>query len=617
MTENSCPHLELIATCGGSVADQAMLEAIAWADRQTQQSLMACLIERGQPVGLRGLVTHYHLFADGAKKHLCLAVAKLGNGLRDAAIHDNVQTRLNVIEIIAQAEAGSMAYLLVQQLRGEDSRLSKAAAGTLFGLARRFASGAGLSRSPERQYIEGAVVEASACFHQHRRKGVVMAAVCFARRPSPLLHRHVIDPRGSAHQAAAEFITRGDHAIAARAMLPLGSYPSMTDAVMRGLSAPDSGKHLNLLIHDAHLLLHESVRAALRHVRRSHHLRPSLAEALDSRSMRLAARWVRELSLKPEQQIEEWSHLAASEQAATRLLALRTMTGMENESIDDLVASMCFDADATIARIALRHLLRRRWAGLERLMIRLVGSPHEDVRKLAEQQFGPIGFDRFWTRWPNLTTAMRSTAGRALMKIESQFLQKLAKRMTDRDPEQRFQAIMVARHLDQVSYFDQHLVKLSKDSDSRVASAAIKAMGVLHDSVAAVDAVQSALEHDDDRVRANAIEAMDSMHRLSMVSQKLVKIAAGRGNRSRATAIKALMELPLSQALPQLQRMLHDEDEHHRTSALWVVQKLGVLPMWHDVADLARHDDSQLVRRRALRMVREMAANQSRQKSAG
>lgn len=616
MTQNT-PHLDLIIARGGAGVEAALVEAIGCADAGSQSAIAARLLERAKPGGLAGLVTHYHSFNDELRKQLCREALKLGRGLHEAARLGSVQARMNVIQIIRDGGVTSHSYLLAQQLHGNDSQLARAAAEVLFELARRFAAGPTYRGGEERRHVESAVAEACACFHQHRRRGVVMAAMCFARRPGALLVRHLIDRRGAAHQAAAELLARGEQVVCIRALLPLAGYPEMHEAVTRGLSSPTSGQHLGLLVRDAHLLLHEPVQAALRHVRRTGHLRPSRAASLDSRAQLLSARWTAALSLEMQDRIDEWSTQASHESASVRLLALGAMTRMDRQEVDEIVATMCFDSEAIIARMALRHLMRRGWSGLDRLMIRLIGSAHESVRRLAEQRFGRVGFERWWSSWSGLSGAMRLAAGRALMKIEPQFLKKLSGKLSDADAQQRLQAIMVARQLDQVSYFEGQLVRLCEDRDNKVASAAIRAVGGLHDSVMAVEAIERALEHEDDRVRANAIEAMDQMHRLNTVSQKLERIARGRGNRSRATAIKALLELPLSQALPQLQRMLHDEQESHRTSALWVVEKLGLLAMLGDVADLARHDADQRIRQRALRMVREMASGGPGRKRVG
>ena len=67
-----------------------------------------------------------------------------------------------------------------------------------------------------------------------------------------------------------------------------------------------------------------------------------------------------------------------------------------------VIASMCQDADESIARMALRELIRRRWSGLAALMMRLVTSPHPEVRKIAERHLVPVGFDRFWEHFERM-----------------------------------------------------------------------------------------------------------------------------------------------------------------------------------------------------------------------
>ncbi len=460
--------------------------------------------------------------------------------------------------------------------------------------------------------MQAAVVEACACFHQHRRRGVLLAAMYFAHQPSNLLLRHIADRRGAAYQPAAELVAQADHPATVRALLALGAFEPLREPVSRGLATPACGAHLPLMVESAHLLSCPAVRVTLGKVKRADHLRPTvygLGRFTAAQTRRLP-RWLAALPIDEAGRLAELAKLVGSDEPIARLLALRELLGIDQAGADDVIAAMCFDAREPIARIALRHLIRRRWSGLGRLMVRLVGSPHAGLRRLAERQLGPVGFDRYWSNWPGLSPSMRATAGRALMKIDPGFLRKLAERMASDAADQRLQAVMMCRALDQASYFEPHLVRLSRDADKRVASAAVKALGEIAESQPAAEALGAALNHEDDRVRANAIEALEQMKRTAAVRDRLEHIAGGRGNRSRATAIKALLELPLADAMPQLQRMLTDGDPTHRISALWVVERLGLLPLVQEVAELARHDVQPKVRRRALRLVRDIAAGQ-------
>jgi HEAT repeat protein len=241
-------------------------------------------------------------------------------------------------------------------------------------------------------------------------------------------------------------------------------------------------------------------------------------------------------------------------------------------------------------------------------VVRLVGSNHAAIRQMAEAELAPIGFDRLWNSWPKMARSRRLAAGRALIKIDSRFHQKMAERLSHADPQIRQQGLTMIRELQQETYFEDQLVRLAGDAEDTIASAAVKSLGTLGDSERAACTVEKALQHPNDRVKSNAIEALEQMHKLGQVRDQLVAFAHSADNRSRATAIRALMQMPVVDALPALADMLREEDEKQRLSALWVVQRLGVVGLVYRLADLARRDPTQRVRRRAITVLRELAA---------
>jgi HEAT repeat protein len=362
----------------------------------------------------------------------------------------------------------------------------------------------------------------------------------------------------------------------------------------------------------AHLVAVPEVRSVVRHIHQPRHLVPDPAQAsrMTAPSLRALPRWLRALHLPRDRRVEALSTVTAADDRVARLLALRAIMAEHDRGepyAAEPLAAMTRDADPAIAVIALRHLMRHEYADLSRLLLGLIDSPHDRVRRIAEQQVGRVGFDRLWRVWPRLDRGARRSAGLALLKIDRDFHRQLAHRMADRDPEVRFQAVMMARELDQETYFEHELGELVRDESTRVASAAVRGLGAIPDSTIAADVIERALEHPDDRVRANAVEAIERLDRLSHVRGELQRLSEGRGNRSRANAIKAMMTLPMGEALDALRSMLADEDPRHRVSALWVVDQLGLPDVAQRLVEMSRDDRDADVRRRALRVARRLA----------
>jgi HEAT repeat protein len=604
--------LRQLANLDDAVADQAMAEALPTADGDTRRVLVAMLLERAQSAGLEGVVRHFHQLEAPAQRLVIAQVGVLDDALRRAADDREVQTRLNVIDIVDRSSRAWLAYLLTSQLHAGDARLHRAAASALLGVVRRhgLATAAPEAEAGAREQLYRAVVEACACFHQHRRRDVLLAAACYAPRFGKPLLKHIADRHGPAYPAMCEVIAQADHPMTARALLGFVAIESTRQAAIRGLESRNAAAHLGPITELAHLLPAAAVLSGVRHVRKPVHLAPrgrNLA-SLDVACHRRLPRWIAALALDGPTRRQALSELAVQPDAITRLAALRQLMRMADEQADQAVAPMCFDADPAIARTALRHLLRRRWQGLGRMMVKLVSSAHPDLRRIAERQLGPISFERLWRNWPNIAPGTRVAAGRALAKITPEFGRQLAVKMAADEPADRLQAVMMARQIGQENCLEKQLLERVGDADSRVASAAVGALGPLGPTEPVLATLTDALSHGDDRVRSNAIESLQEMQQVASVCESLMALAHESGNRSRATAIKVLMDMPMNQALPALERMLGDDDHAHRVSALWVVERLGVLPVVNRVAQIAQADPEPRVRRRAVRVVRDLAA---------
>lgn len=596
-----------------------MVDALASADVASVGEMVSLLLDRGSREGLAGVVRHFGNLPEAQREAVLARAGDLEDVLRQVGRSGDAAGRGSMIQLVEHARIARYAHLLVSQLHAEDAQVIRAAGKALLALAVDVmnpapgqATADGLPRAKRAQLLVTAVADACTFFHRHRRRDVLLAAAALVPTRDPRLLSTLGNRHVPSFGAMVELIRQADHPLICRAMLVLAGEKSLTAAVAEGLSKPlTTGNALEVLVHVQ--LIHEApIRAVVAGLERAEKLVPSYGrlQGLAPEQLRHMPRWFATLQLPPDVKSKALGDAAALGDTATRLRSLRALMEIEDQAAYQLIGSMCFDSDQRIARRALQHLVGRKWTGLLGLMTRLVGSNHEPVQRLAEQQLAPIGFDRLWIQWPRLARPNRLAAGRALIKIDSLFHHRLAERLYDASPEARLRALAMVRDLHHESYFEQALLELAADADARVASSAVKALAGIAHSHSAVAALEQALKHEDDRVRANAIEALEQVERLSEVRDMLAEIATGRGNRSRATAIKAMLDLPMSQATDALAEMLLDRDQRHRISALWVVERTGLAKLVHRVADLAKGDLEPGVRKRALKVIRQLAAAQ-------
>lgn len=294
--------------------------------------------------------------------------------------------------------------------------------------------------------------------------------------------------------------------------------------------------------------------------------------------------------------------------AHARLIALRRLMSLAREEqavgVEARIAGFCDDADPQIARIALRRLIAEKYAELPALLLKLVNSPHPEIRALAAEELAPLGFERLWTAWSSMTPTRRLTAARALIKIDPNFHRQIAAKLSKPEQSSRLRALTIIHMLNQGSFFEETLEALAADPNARIASAAVRALGSATGDRAR-EALDKALKHTDPRVRANAIEAMHELN-ITCNEDTLQDMAANEASRPRANAIAVLLDGDVNTAFEALQRMLADERSDQRTSALWLVDHMALTDVARHVAEMSISDPDAKVRQRAMEVIQRL-----------
>jgi hypothetical protein len=597
--------------------DQAIVEAIPTADPAGARELLRLLISRGRDTALKSLLKSYHELVPELQQLIVIEGDRFDAAIRLAAGDPDIATRLNAVELISRCGSYRLAYLLSAQLHEENAPLGKAAAAVLLGLVKRFAASptevGGPLRARTVHWLAGAVADACGSFAQHGRHDVLLAALCLAPWRPPELMRRLNDRHAAALPALREIIRRGIDPVVDPSLLALCTWPMLDASAVEQFRDRRIADRVPAIMRASVMIAVPAIRSMLNKVPQGDHLLPSATDldAMKPQQLRTVPAWVELVHASEVSKLVVLERVALCDDPVTRLAALRVFMTMQSPEADESVATLCFDPDVAVARIALRHLIMRQYAGLTQMTVRLVASPHEEIRQTAERELTRLGFWRLWQQWDQLQGATRKAAARALMKIDSKFHSHIAERMAAANPDERFRAVMMARELGDESFFEQPLIKLVRDKNERVASAAATALGTVRDSPKVAAELTEALKHPDDRVKSNAVESLEKLDCVEQAREQLVKLAHEGGNRSRATALRALLTLPASGSIKALDNMLGDADPRHRVSALWVVEQLGLLSVGRHVAELAGKDEDPRVRLRALRIFRMLAAAHS------
>lgn len=624
--------------------DRAMVAALPTADRLALRLMGLLLLHRRHPDGLLGLVMHFHLFSPDIQHIIASHARDMFRPLRQAAATTHGHGPLNAIQIIHRSLNARLAYLASDQLRTGSSEAQCAAGACLLHLARHAASDPRPGVMPQIEpmgvhYLQLAIDEAVDAYRRHEQRSALVATAWLLLRGSPAVRQALADPRHVASAAMAELVDEGDQPAIVRHLILFMRIPLLADAAITGLGRAADRGQLGPMLGQYHLLAFPGVRAALGRIEQPSALCLNEAQArlLPPHESRGLGPWIAVLPLERSEKIQRLARLRKMPDPPTRLLALRRLVEISSRDGDaatpaphqaqsqsqnqdqdqedspgegslEAIALFCDDPDPQFARIALHHLIRRRYTGLPRLLMRLINSHHPSLRRHASQHLGPIGFKRLWEAWPRLDEHRQLAAGRALLKIDSNFQQALREKLHQSERTVLLRALNMTAVLQQGAAFEPTLRKLAEGPDEVIASAAVKALGSAG-SDEAIQSLEKAMRHADTRVRANAVEALGQVRTtrdLDRHVERLTHMAEDEANRPRANAIGTMLGMKAGDALGALTRMLEDERPEHRISALWLVERMGVLEAARTVTELSATDPDPNVRRRAEKIAREM-----------
>jgi HEAT repeat protein len=628
-------------------ADDLLLEALRLGNESEKNVALGGLLERQTVRGLGGVIEQYDQLPEGLQVTILSRIRDFHHSLRECGRSDRHELRLAAMKLIALGRQGKLAYVLSENLHDLDEALSKAAVEAMVALARWVAT------ETRRLQREGVGFRVSGV-------GEKTEFTPDTLNPTPdtlAVYRELTENRPDIEAAVARAmdVHRGKHGQdLLRAALLLCDWPgSKTLAILqtmkhggqspmvRRLQQPPAAEHVEaFLLGASHGQLRSHFGIVFSHIeeapvldallRKTHWLKDhqlqlcvhqvtrgvwwgekELLHDIERRPASDAARLAEWLAVSgshdvmQDERMEQLRQHAANDFDA-RLRLLRLTIARKRGASVQLIKSFLTDSDERLLRMAAREIIRRRPADFENILLQLMTNAPDSVRRVITRSIGQVGFDHFWNRFDRMDKTTRKQAGKAMLKLLPDAMQRLGKRLGTGPVEQRVKAMQIVQELDLADPLKAQLAPLCSHPDPRVRSKAVMVFGTVAAAPTAEVLLDKVLHDTDARVRANAIEVLESNLQTSYVPI-LTSRARSSHNRERANAIKALGKMSVSTASSQLLNMLRDQRSEHRISALWTLRQIGWYQLVHEVGRIAKEDENLRVRRYALGILRSIA----------
>ena len=241
----------------------------------------------------------------------------------------------------------------------------------------------------------------------------------------------------------------------------------------------------------------------------------------------------------------------AKDDFAARLRLLRIAARRRKGASTALLQHFLTDPDERLVRMAAREIVRRRPADLENMLLQLMTTAGDSVRRVISRAIGQAGFEHFWNRFDRLPKATRKQAGRAMLKILPDAVAAPPAPAGDRAGRAAAQGDADDRRAGpRPRRCARRSLQLCSDPNPKLRSKAVVLVGQLPDMTPDM-LVERLLNDADARVRANTIEVLEARNDPQFLPV-LAERARASNNRERANAIKALNRMKVGAASSQL-----------------------------------------------------------------
>jgi HEAT repeat protein len=633
--------IQVLIQSDNQAADDLLLEALRIGNPKEQALALEAIFRRNTTRGLGGMIGLYEELPEEFKLRILKDIKLLHHALREAGRSDDPARRLAAMKLIALGRQGKLAYVLSENLHASEEEFSKAATEAMVALARWVATetrrlqrgvadgegGESLASvyaqlMEQRPEIEAAVARAMDVHRGKHGQDLSRAGLLLCDWPGSKILAILSTAKHGGQSPMVRRLQQPPGSENVEAFLLGASHGQLRSQFGVAFSHIEEAPVLDALLRKTHWLKDHQMQICMHKVTRGAWWGDrELMHDVDRRPPEDAAKianWIASAGTHDVLQDERLQKLLdhAKENFPARLHLFRVAAARKRGSSVALLKRFLADPDERLMRMAAREIVRRRPPEGDGVLLQLMINAPQSVRRVVSRAIGHVGFDQFWQRFDKMDRATRKQAGRAMLKLLPDAVQRLKRRLSAGPADDRVKALQISSELGLAESLRAAIIPLCSHANAKVRSKAVAVVGDLPSTEP--DLILDKVLHDaDPRVRSNAIEVLDGKRRAEYVPL-LTERARSSHSRERANAIKALSKLKVSTAATALTGMLRDGRSEHRISALWALRQIGWWQLLTEVGRIAKADDNLRVRRYALSVLKNVAElAQSQREKAG
>jgi hypothetical protein len=372
-----------------------------------------------------------------------------------------------------------------------------------------------------RKRMTGTLEEAVQQYSVHQSQEVLEAFLTLAKPQSVVLRRILQQPDETVHAPLVEVLKTSQRGGVVRLLLSFLEDPQMPNVARNVLTEREDVKFLENLTKHVGAKPTKGVLESLTTVKTIAWAQPDhpVFEQLDGDCQEGLVTILVHSALTRSQVLDTLGYLLLHGKPAGRRAAARAMEHFRDLRVTKLIRDALNDSDPLVLATILPQLRPRQVPDALSLMIRMVDSPHEEVRAALGKAMPEFTFRQFMNNFDVMPEALLPTTGHLVRKIDLKAQKELAAELEGLSPVRRRRAVQAAAAMGLVRHMEQEIIARLSDDDHMVRIASAKALAEC-DTMPSWEALRDAML-DKSVIVQEAAEAS-----LMSISQSLAQVRA-------------------------------------------------------------------------------------------
>lgn len=494
--------LGFLTGTGNEAAALVLIPALDSPCGKIRDGALEALLGRHELDGQREIVRRWHTLSEDWKKIVAARPGRVTRAVRDAILSSDTSLCANGCNAVLALREFDLLPTLLKGAEDDANPHAKLSARTLLRLAdllyeelaspRDYA----IRRDPQllRQHVLGSLELSVVRFEKHRRAEIIEAFLVLAARDNTTLKRILQDPRHSAYPAMIQLLTHGQRPGIMRLVLQFLDDPNAPLAAVNVLAQRDDETFIRRLLAKIGGEPSQPAKVNLKRMESILWLRDNLplVDGLDENLQQAVVQLASGSSMNRLQVYRLIERLLTSGTPGGRRAASAVLAQFKGNDANQLAVRALDDPDPEVQANVLVQLRERGIHGAMTRLIEAAASPHELVRKAAQQCLAEFSFKRFVASFDLLEPEVRASTGALVKRVDPGALDGLRQELLAPVRSRRLRGVEMAVALGVVHELEEEVIALLQDEDHFVRIQAAEALAS-SDSPTSREALRAAL----------------------------------------------------------------------------------------------------------------------------